>query len=78
MPNHGYCVNCWWYYPLKNPHYKICEGKLVHCEGNGRCYMHNGDKDKFILVDGSSYCPDYYNRKRSKKTLEDWIKGLKN
>ncbi len=33
----------------------------------GHCFMSNNDTGK------NSYCPDYYNRERTKKTLKDSI-----
>ena len=33
----------------------------------GHCFMSGNDAGK------NSYCPDYYNRKRTKKTLKDSI-----
>ena len=43
--------------------------------------MHNSDEGHYTTVDGDSYCPDYYNRKRGNKeqkmTLEQWINERK-
>ena len=76
----GYCINCWWYKPIKGKHWVVTKKGLVEKLGNGECYMHNGgnsDQVDYTVVDGSCYCPDYYNRKRGNKeqkmTLEEWI-----
>jgi hypothetical protein len=75
--NHGYCINCWWYKVIKGRHYILTKNGLKEKLGNGKCFMHVGDVDDFSLVDGDSYCPDYYNRKRGnkeqKKTLDEWL-----
>lgn len=77
---HGYCVNCWWYKPIKEKHWVVTEKGLVEKLGNGECYMHNGGNSAqvdYTVVNESCYCPDYYNRKRGNKeqkmTLEEWI-----
>ena len=78
--NHGRCINCWWYQAVRGRGCKTTPLGLVENLGGGKCYMHNsgtGEKVDYSLVDGSSYCPDYYNRKRGNweqgKTLEEWI-----
>ena len=75
--NHGYCINCWWYKAIKGRHYIPTKDGLKEKFGNGKCFMHVSDDGNFSFVDGDSYCPDYYNRKRGnkeqKKTLDEWL-----
>lgn len=75
--NHGYCINCWWYKVIKDRHYIPTKDGLKEKLGNGKCFIHVSDEGNFSLVDGDSYCPDYYNRKRGnkeqKKTLDEWL-----
>lgn len=78
--NHGYCINCWWYKALKGKYWIATKKGAIEKLGSGKCYMHNGGNSvrvDYSVVDGDSYCPDYYNRKRGNKeqkmTLEEWI-----
>lgn len=84
--NHGYCTNCWWYKVMEAKHIVFIPNYgLKENWGHGRCYMHNsGEKDEYgndyTNVVGRDYCPDYCNRNRenrkSKMTLEEWIKKI--
>ena len=78
MANHGYCKNCWWYKETHTEKYAVLNGRIQRIDGSaGRCYMQNGDGTPYKEVIGSSYCPDYINRKKGnrigKQTLEEWI-----
>lgn len=70
--NHGRCENCWWYYRVHGNGFMVEHGRLMETIGSGVCYMHS---KCFALVKmlANSYCPDYFNRKRQKKTLEQWF-----
>lgn len=83
--NHGKCINCWWYCPIKGHHYIQSKTGLSEKLGYGKCYMHNGGNDfdlDFSFVDGESYCPDYINRtqgnREQKTTLYNWIVSMTN
>ena len=80
--NHGKCINCWWYLSIKGRNYIVTNSGIKEKFGSSKCYMHNGDVDDFTTVEGDSYCPDYYNRKRGNKeqkmTLGDWIDNKRN
>lgn len=80
--NHGYCKNCWWYWPLTQGGYKIENFNVIQISGNGLCYMHNGSYDSYQEVKENSYCPDYCNRKKyniiNKQTLNEWLDEWKN
>ena len=75
--NHGRCENCWWYYQVHGNGFKVEQGLLMETIGSGVCYMHShcgfGSID-VVKVAANSYCPDYFNRKRKKQTLLEWIK----
>ena len=79
--NHGLCINCWWYQLIQGRNYIITNHGLVEKLGCGRCYMHKSEEGDFTTVEGDSYCPDYYNRKRGNKeqkmTLEEWYNARK-
>ena len=34
--------------------------------------------ENYVYTSEDSYCPDYYNRKKEKMKLEDWIKSCYN
>ena len=75
--NHGYCINCWWYKARLGKYHTVTVKGLKEKFGFGNCYMHNSEEGDFSRVEGDSYCPDYFNRKRGDKeqkmTLEQWI-----
>lgn len=78
---HGYCINCWWYLLVNGQHYVVTKNGLKVNPGSGKCYMHNSEEGNYTTVQGDSYCPDYYNRKRGNKeqkiTLNEWINARK-
>lgn len=78
---HGYCINCWWYLPVKGRHYVVTKNGLKEELGSGKCYMHNSKEGNYTTTQGDSYCPDYYNRKRGNKeqkvTLNEWLNARK-
>ena len=65
---------------VRRHYYFNATGKLKESLGRGCCYMHVDNETPFSNVDGDSYCPDYYNRKRGDKeqkmTLQQWIENL--
>ena len=77
--NHGRCENCWWYYQVHGNGYKVGKEGLVEIVGSGVCYMQS--KSLFhdltmVKMMANSYCPDYFNRKRKKGTLEEWLNKM--
>lgn len=62
MANHGYCKNCWWW----KEYYPFF----------GKCYMHKSDIEKYTITKYNDYCPDYFNRKKEKESLDDFIKNM--
>ena len=77
--NHGHCINCWWYKAIRLRYHTATEKGLREWFGYGRCYMHPDNEDPYSIIDGDSYCPDYFNRKSGEKeqkmTLDEWIEG---
>lgn len=83
MTMYGRCKNCWWYKLTKNPHYTITSSGLKEFPGEGICYMQSTGigiegTENYVYTSEDSYCPDYYNRKKEKIKLEDWIKSCYN
>lgn len=74
--NHGKCENCWWYYQVHGNGFRYEQGRLISTIGSGVCYMHSTcvfSSLTMVKMLANSYCPDYFNRKRQKKTLEQWL-----
>ena len=69
--NHGYCKNCWWLEESSQEFTIVTANGLKKFPCEGLCWMHGG------MVNGDSYCPDYYDREygniESKMTLQEWI-----
>ena len=38
--------------------------------------MQSSDEGKYTITRENSYCPDYYNRKKEKESLNDFIKKI--
>ena len=60
----GKCKKGWWW--------KRYNHSVDVTENTGKCYY------QFSITKETSYCPDFYNRKKGNKegeTLEDWIKN---
>ena len=74
MANHVHCKDCWWYEETVSCKYAVIDGRIKKVDMvGGRCYMHPGTDTDYTIVKEDSYCPDYINRKRSKKTLQEWL-----
>ena len=58
----GHCKHCWWWKKLKSIHLSTSD--------NGFCLFYMNETKE------TSYCPDYYNRKKGNKeecTLDEWL-----
>ena len=60
--NHGHCKNCWWW----KEYYPSWR----------KCYMQSSDEGKYTITEENSYCPDYFNRRKEKESLDDFIKNI--
>lgn len=38
--------------------------------------MHRSDTEQYTVTEENSYCPDYFNRKKEKESLDDFIKNI--
>ena len=64
MANHGKCMNCWWWEPIK---FDLRQAKWVL----GCCWAWKNQ------IADEGYCPDYWNRKKGNKengSLYEWVK----
>lgn len=39
--------------------------------------MHNSNEGSYTITKENGYCPDYFNRKKEKDSLDDFIKTIK-
>ena len=59
---------------MRGERYSVVDGKLHKEIGCGYCLMQSvPDEDFFYETTEENYCPDHFNRKKDKDTLENWL-----
>lgn len=72
--NYGKCRTCWWYKEIRGQRHSVVNGELHTEEGHGFCLMRSvPEEGYFHKISEKNYCPDHYNRKKEKQTLEEWM-----